>query len=70
LKEVKDMIKKFNDDDRQKDQLDEIYENFEELIKEAQRDTFEMKKGENRILTNMDDVWDKIHHEMQIISES
>jgi phage tail tape-measure protein len=70
LKEVKEMIKEFNDDERQRDNLDLLLESFEDQMKEAQKDNFEMKKKENRILTNMDDVWDKIHHEMQVISES
>ena len=64
------MIKEFNKDERQKDQLEDIQIDFEEKMKEAQRDNFEIKKRENRMLMNMDDVWEKIRHEMQIIVES
>ena len=39
------MIKEFNKDERQKDQLEDIQIDFEEKMKEAQRDNFEIKKS-------------------------
>ena len=64
------MIKEFNKDDQQRDKLEDIRIEFEDKMKDAQRDNFEIKKRENRMLMNMDDVWEKIKHEMQIIVES
>lgn len=70
LREVKEMIKEYNQEEHQKERLGKVRDDFEQRVREVHELNFELKKQENRILVNMDDVWEKVKHEMQIISES
>lgn len=70
LKEVKQMIKEYNQDGQHKQSLDGVQEGFEDRVKDVQDLNYELKRRENRQLANMDDVWEKVQHEMHVISES